>query len=377
MNMGKDSSLKIDGIQRFGNSNLEFSMDSLGRTIQVVIGDYRIHFTIPAMDSSLPEWARTSVHSWFRDNQPKEKHGIVDQYVQNEAAKSSDPLMERLFHLPVSREHAERIANRMPNRSLSVRNDAGFVFIGSKKPISNISKIHFRAEKMTDPAVAESFDDIYKLLDDWVVNFYQWVLLSTTNSLQALIKPRAWYEESGVPKEAMLGPSGLYGASNHFRQGKALTAELFEWCAMKAAEAPPANAWQYIREARVLLARGEYRLAVIDSCTAAELALTHTIDKRLEPLTDTSSPLSSIPVRDALLERSRGVWQLRLLVKDLGCDESAGGRKLLNQISDRIAAPRNRASHEGITIESGVALDVLRIATDVVSAVYPQLDDLP
>jgi hypothetical protein len=51
--------------------------------------------------------------------------------------------------------------------------------------------------------------------------------------------------------------------------------------AVKLTHYPPAE-WLFIRDARSLLSAGDFRRAVIDACTAAELSVTALIDRKFD-----------------------------------------------------------------------------------------------
>ncbi|WP_131833289.1 hypothetical protein [Mycobacteroides abscessus] len=361
----------IDGIQRFGFSVLEFTEDCLGESFELEISGFKVTLTIPTTQDRLPEGARSTVESWLRTNWPNSYTGYEESLLNAEKMKeASDIYFRRLFHLPINPDRSKRVVGTASTREPSVRNEAGSVINLYGQAIGNVNTVHFSAPYDEDSTLASVADALSEAMDIWAANLYQWVFLSTTNDVIALVKKNPWLDNLKVPREAISGPSGLYGSRTHLRQGKPLTREVFEWCAQSAANGPVPDAWKYIREARALISQGEYRLAVIDACTAVELALTAVIDVKLTALQCDS-------VRELLFARSRGVWALRRLVGDLGCDEQAGGGELLEKIKNVVANPRNRASHGGIDVGPNKALLVLDVATQVVSAAHPCLTNAP
>jgi hypothetical protein len=73
---------------------------------------------------------------------------------------------------------------------------------------------------------------------------------------------------------------------------------------------PPAE-WLFIRDARSLLRAGEYRRAVIDAATAAELALTTLLDNHF------SATATHTAISEALLDRSQSLGGRCKLVNEL------------------------------------------------------------
>jgi hypothetical protein len=85
----------------------------------------------------------------------------------------------------------------------------------------------------------------------------------------------------------------------------AVTAEVLRGCLSAAAEDSSPLAWTLVRDARSLHEAGQYRRAVIDAATAAELAATAILDTRLEDVEE--------EVRGALLAAHR------MLARRAGC----------------------------------------------------------
>jgi hypothetical protein len=99
---------------------------------------------------------------------------------------------------------------------------------------------------------------------------------------------------------------------------------------------------------------------VIDAATAAELAILVQIRRRLQIL-DTAE-------RDALLYGYNGIMELDGLWRRLGGPTPWGKRE---RVMDRLAGPRNRASHEGKSPSPEIAQRAIDLATEVVESVIP------
>ena len=87
----------------------------------------------------------------------------------------------------------------------------------------------------------------------------------------------------------------------------------------------PETEWLFIRDARSLMQAGDYRRAVIDAGSAAELALTKLLQTRL-------AGVDSV-IRETLLDRNRGLDRRAVLARDL----KAGA--VPNTFADRLNRP--------------------------------------
>ncbi|MGF0320943.1 hypothetical protein [Nocardia fluminea] len=121
---------------------------------------------------------------------------------------------------------------------------------------------------------------------------------------------------------------------------------------------PPAE-WQYLREAQSWLSAGQTRRAVIDACTAAEIALEDQVRQLLH-----DSPKVVI---EQLLTRCSGIAEKARLVADLG-GENASSRR----IADQLAGVRNSAAHAGDEPEPGKAHQAVALAVEIVDRVRPR-----
>jgi HEPN domain-containing protein len=122
---------------------------------------------------------------------------------------------------------------------------------------------------------------------------------------------------------------------------------------------PPAE-WLFIRDARSLLRAGEYRRAVIDAATAAELTLTALLDRHF------SAKSTDAAISEALLDRSQTLGGRCKLVNEL-----IPG-KVPARFQQEVTEPRNLAAHTGnmLTRQTGEA--AVAKATELVEVVYPR-----
>ncbi|MFJ1460940.1 hypothetical protein [Nocardia sp. N2S4-5] len=116
--------------------------------------------------------------------------------------------------------------------------------------------------------------------------------------------------------------------------------------------------WQYLRDARSWLETRQTRRAVIDGCTAAEIALANQVHKLLA---DTGAS-----VRDELLLRCNGISDVAKLVRRFG-----GSTASRNKIEEKLAQVRNRAAHAGEEPPLDQASEAIEIANEVVNCARP------
>ena len=148
------------------------------------------------------------------------------------------------------------------------------------------------------------------------------------------------------------------------RHGDPLDADTIEVCAQLAGsgESPPAE-WLFIRDARSSITAGDYRRAVIDAGTAAELAITELLDQHLSNVDD---ELSS-----ALLKRARALEGRSTLMKELNAGSEPIG------FTDSLKNPRNNAAHKGHSPSKETAQRAVEIAIELVEQSTPALGLVP
>lgn len=119
----------------------------------------------------------------------------------------------------------------------------------------------------------------------------------------------------------------------------------------------PPDEWLFIRDARSLVNARQYRRAVIDAGTAAELAMTALIDPTLTGM--------NLLQREKLFEKNRGLWEL----SNLMLTQNAGTRP--DRLQPDLAEPRNRAAHDGAAMNETKANAAIAIAADLVEQLHP------
>jgi hypothetical protein len=130
--------------------------------------------------------------------------------------------------------------------------------------------------------------------------------------------------------------------------------------ALTASKTEPPLEWLLIRDARSLVTARQYRRAVIDACTAAEVSLTSLIDDKFDadgtPEADRKRQFAS----------HHGISRLKQLHRAVG---AAG--TLPTRLVEDVGALRNKAAHRGYEptpAETGLAIDT---ATAVVELATP------
>jgi hypothetical protein len=119
--------------------------------------------------------------------------------------------------------------------------------------------------------------------------------------------------------------------------------------------------WQYIRDARSWLNAGQTRRAVLDACTAAEIALANQVHHLLGTTDEV--------VIEELLLRCNGIADVAKLVRRVGGPDATASRK---QVEERLAKVRNRAAHGGYEPDHEEASQALKAAIDVVERYLPR-----
>jgi hypothetical protein len=127
------------------------------------------------------------------------------------------------------------------------------------------------------------------------------------------------------------------------------------------AEPGPPLAWTLLRDARSLKNVGQYRRAVIDAATAADLAVTQLLDEQLQIHNPTD--------RAAILQKSPMLGQK---VKEL----SKLVAPLPQSFNDKLVYKRNVAVQEGAIITNQQCGDAIGEAVSVVEKAFP-LPKLP
>jgi hypothetical protein len=215
----------------------------------------------------------------------------------------------------------------------------------------------------------EEFDFLTEniIYGDWWKHFTSWAGIVASQDLVGL----PWWGERGPDWEAWTSDArgqrelltrDFYNPSN--LSSRILQLHELEACVTAIGDQPPAE-WLFIRDARSHLNAFEFRRAVIDAATAAELAMTALIDKFL----DDASVLE--PVRKALARSSTNLGGKKEVLNLLwpGLLPSSVQNDLINK--------RNGASHRGEEYGDDETRAAIDIATAIVESAYPLASLLP
>ena len=135
-----------------------------------------------------------------------------------------------------------------------------------------------------------------------------------------------------------------------------MTADIFRRCVSLAGE-EPRLALTLLRDARSLSEVGQYRRAVIDAATAAELAVSAILDTRLQGTDE--------QVQKALLASNRMLGPKGKLLNKLGCPP------LPSTFDEDLVTPRNDAVHKGDPIDGVQCRKAISMAAEVVDRGFP------
>jgi hypothetical protein len=247
---------------------------------------------------------------------------------------------------------------------------------GAKKayPASSLhAAVAYRCRYLTtltasnDDQFFAAADNFVSELDDWWTRFTSWVGIlasqdfvrlggysirgaksgtlsmwtSTADGKRAGRDVRQYFPQNRVPVDVLELPD-LEGCVN----------------ATTRQDPPPAE-WLFIRDARSLLNAGDFRRAVIDACTAAELSVTALIDRKFDQAGTTQAD------REQQFSSHHGLANL------IALHNSFRTGRLPRRLYDDVGAPRNECAHQGATSSEAEARAAILKATEVVELAYP------
>jgi hypothetical protein len=128
---------------------------------------------------------------------------------------------------------------------------------------------------------------------------------------------------------------------------------------LAASNSSPHIEWLFLRDARSLLNAREYRRALIDACTAAELSVTALIDRKFD-LAGTSQT-----DRKDQFSKNHGLSNL------IALHNSFRTGKLPKRLYQEVGAPRNNAAHVGGLSSESEARKAISKSAEVVNLAYP------
>lgn len=213
-------------------------------------------------------------------------------------------------------------------------------------------------------------DHIRRHQAEWWTRLADWIGVISSQDLVELGKQRRtrrsfeqvlmWIADSADGREP--GFSSLVIPEIRPYCGNPLSyGELARCMSLVAQSKRPPDEWLLIRDARSLLRSGEYRRAVLDAGTAAELAITTLIDRHV--LANSTADIAT-----ALTKRVRMLGALRELAFELIPE------LLPDHLLERVIRPRNSAAHKGEPLTFEVADAAIATTTELLQTVHPMTE---
>lgn len=277
------------------------------------------------------------------------------------------------------RDEDEEANQRVHNWGVVLSNSrAAEVTAGSAEHVAIVRRCRYFAN-IEAAASGEDFerraDDFLDELDTWWTRFTAWVGILSSQDFIFLGGPRLRGTKSATLSTWTSDTDGNRAGrdirSFYRHPGDSIPMQALELRDLKAcvhatgAQSPPPAEWMFIRDARSLLNAREYRRAVIDAGTAAELALTALVnqdfdDKSVDPV-----------LRRVLFGNSASLGRKKELLQALrpGVVPSTFQKQLIDT--------RNNASHGGSSPTLEEALRAVELATEIVEAAHPLSRLLP
>ncbi|AYM41164.1 hypothetical protein [Mycobacteroides chelonae] len=244
---------------------------------------------------------------------------------------------------------------------------------GSQLPITarvDRWRIEFLVEFPAGASFSSTAWSAMEEIDEWWELFSSWLEIITSHNISTRrtsggirAEPIWIWDASDLVSRRNAGVARSGQVYNQ-TAGAPVDVTTLEACMRLAADGqPPPDMWMFIRDARALIARGDFRRAVIDAGTAAELAMTEILDQDLAA--------ADTVLHDALIGRSRTLEGRSKLMRELGA-----GLVPTNFKND-LQEPRNKAAHSGVPQTLASATKALEVATNLVEQAEPSLGLIP
>jgi len=210
--------------------------------------------------------------------------------------------------------------------------------------------------------IEDQFESFFNVASDWL---RAWTGLSapsvpSDSSDPALLFVRPRRNRGGVH----FAVGRAYGSIAAYAERSATRTELEAAivCGINRYGLPPPQSLLY--RASWDRTRADFRQAVIDACTASEVALATTVRSKLA---DMATPVAVI---DNALKKADGVVDLYRLWVILGARPQASEGRVMNEL----AAPRNDAAHGGAMLGLDIADKAIDAASKIVEGASPLPD---
>jgi HEPN domain-containing protein len=323
------SSWPLEGYFSFGTSGLTVKLDCLGTTFKSQTESHALAITLPRLDS------------------PK-----------SQAPLARPPWKFRFADRP---QHSEVVADA----------EWGQVGSGTQRGESSpsyavvrqcIVESHIEAGDEDEfrnrvSAMSRELDDWFEAITDWLAALtdHNFVQLGSKQLSVSELGFNAWSGDESGRRHTMCG----LNLTKVPRRSEAVKADQLRTCMFLARKSrKPPDEWLLIRDARSLAFEGQYRRAVLDAGSAAELALTAMLATHIYPSGDA--------IREALFDPYRTLGDLKKLALKLIREKVPEG------LDEDLIAPRNVAVHkadEPVTRQT--AETAILKAIEVVSTAHP------
>jgi hypothetical protein len=220
--------------------------------------------------------------------------------------------------------------------------------LGQREGATTVTRFRVAiTSKGDDQAMREPVTNVLRDLEPWWSLAADWIEVLTGQDLTHHPKPITLGVNPRMWTDGESGPSFIYSLDTPTRMismpdervaPRVLDAATFQRVmdVSGAGERPPLE-WSLLRDARSSARTGLSRRAVIDACTAVELAITRLIEDRLATENEA--------VKAALLDGWRMLGKRTDLLKRLG-----GADLLPEGLQKGLIEPRNAAAHKGAQI---------------------------
>lgn len=198
-------------------------------------------------------------------------------------------------------------------------------------------------------------------LSPWWEALSSWVEVVTGQDLAALGERRPKQPQTfhlwGGNADGTMRPLAMMFQANIFPQAAALTSDGLRAClsAVAQGQSPPPERL-HLSDARALHNNGQWRRAVIDAATAAEVAITSWLDTRLS----NAEP----DVKAALLNTPLTLGRLHRLYTQLG-------GVLPSEFEKLVVKPRNDAAHRGMPLSPEQSAAAIATAAKLLDSTTP------
>lgn len=211
-------------------------------------------------------------------------------------------------------------------------------------------------------------DEMARTLDEWVGYLIEWLEVIVTVDLRPRGQSGRMTPRHVHPLTVAVDDSGAFAhyptmsqTVGPYRSPPYVSVE--HWGAAIAGanrQTRPPEEHLLLRDSRTAAARDDYRKAVIDATTAAEVALAQAIRTRLDRAPDTDAV-------ERVMRTASGSAGLYDLAVALGVEVGVRRGRLI----DQLAAARNSAVHRGVEPTLSEMRNALTTASAIVSTVSP------